>query len=69
MHHPAIVLWDSSNENDGDPAFYYDTVLTTIADTDGSRPLWPASPSSGFSTGVDTATGLPNVIIPAICNC
>jgi hypothetical protein len=39
MHHAAIVLWDSSNENDGDPAFYYDVVLTTIAQTDGSRPL------------------------------
>ena len=60
IHHPAIVLWDSSNENDGDPAFYYDVVLTTIAKTDDSRPLWPSSPSSGFSTGVDTATGLPN---------
>jgi beta-mannosidase len=60
VHHPAIVLWDSSNENDGDPQFYYDTVLTTIAESDGSRPLWPASPSSGFATGVDTATGLPN---------
>ena len=60
MHHPAIVLWDSSNENDGDPAFYYDVVLTSIAEADNSRPLWPASPSSGFATGVDTATGLPN---------
>jgi hypothetical protein len=48
-HHPSIVLWDSSNENDGDPPFFYDTVLTTIAESDDSRPLWPASPSSGFA--------------------
>ena len=58
--HPSIVLWDSSNENEGDPAFYYATVLTEIATNDGQRPLWPASPSSGFSAGVHTDTGLPN---------
>ena len=60
MSHPSIVLWDSSNENEGDPAFFYSTVLTTIARTDPSRPLWPASPSSGFDKGVHTSTGLPN---------
>lgn len=59
-HHPAIVLWDSSNENEGDPAFFFRVVLDTIAATDKSRPLWPASPSSGFVAGVHTATGLPN---------
>lgn len=58
--HPSIVLWDSSNENEGDPAFFYSTVLQTIAEADATRPLWPASPSSGFDAGVHTATGLPN---------
>ena len=29
-HHPSIVLWDSSNENEGDPAFFYDVVLTQV---------------------------------------
>lgn len=58
--HPSVALYDSSNENDGDPAFYYDTVLTTVAAHDDTRPLWPASPSSGFVTGVDTLTGHPN---------
>ena len=41
----------------GNPAFYYDVVLTTIAEMDGSRPLWPASPSSGFATGMYRVTG------------
>ena len=64
-HHPSIVLWDSSNENEGDPAFYYNVVLATVADADGgSRPLWPASPSSGFATGVHTATGLYQAFVP-----
>jgi hypothetical protein len=58
--HPSIVLWDSSNENEGDPAFFYKVVLTTVAESDPDRPLWPASPSSGFATGVHTDTGLPN---------
>lgn len=60
LHHPSIVLWDSSNENEGDPAFFYRTVLDRIATIDTDRPLWPASPSSGFSAGVHTDTGLPN---------
>jgi len=60
MPHPSIVLWDSSNENEGDAGFFYKVVLTTVAETDNSRPLWPASPSSGFATGVHTDTGLPN---------
>jgi len=58
--HASIVLWDGSNENEGDPAFFYATVLTEIAQNDPERPLWPASPSSGFDQGVHTATGLPN---------
>jgi beta-mannosidase len=60
LHHPSIVLWDSSNENEGDPAFFYRIVLDRIAAIDTNRPLWPASPSSGFSAGVHTDTGLPN---------
>jgi hypothetical protein len=60
IHHASIVLWDSSNENENDPAFFYDTVLTAVAANDDSRPIWPASPSSGFAAGVHTETGLPN---------
>ena len=59
-HHPSIVMWDASNENDGDTPFFYDTVLAAVARADDSRPLWPASPSTGFATGVHTETGLPN---------
>eukprot|EP00756_Hemistasia_phaeocysticola_P048317 Hpha_TRINITY_DN22747_c0_g1::TRINITY_DN22747_c0_g1_i1::g.34296::m.34296/K01192/E3.2.1.25, MANBA, manB; beta-mannosidase len=59
-HHPSIVLWDSSNENEGQPGFFYATVLSEIALHDDTRPLWPASPSSGFASGVHTDTGLPN---------
>jgi len=48
------VIYDASNEEDGDPGFFYDVVLTTIAQQDDSRPLWPSSPSAGFATGVHT---------------
>ena len=52
--------WGVNNENDGDPAFFYDIVLSTVAAFDQSRPLWPASPSSGFRSGVVHETGLPD---------
>jgi hypothetical protein len=35
-------------------------VSPTMADEDPSRPIWPACPSSGWKSGVDRLTGLPN---------
>ena len=35
------------------------TVLQTAASC-SAVPLWPVSPSAGWRSGVDTATGLPN---------
>ena len=40
-------------------ALYIDTVLQTASNF-SSVPLWPVSPSVGWASGVDTATGLPN---------
>lgn len=35
-------------------------ALPAAAAADDSRPLWPASPSAGWASGVDRLTGLPN---------
>lgn len=35
-------------------------VSPTMADEDPSRPIWPACPSTGWKSGVDQLTGLPN---------
>ena len=37
-------------------AIYIETVLQTAANC-SSVPLWPVSPSVGWASGVDTATG------------
>lgn len=58
-HHPSIALWNSCNECYGGGT-YDSFVATTIASEDVSRPVWPASPSFGWDSGVDTLTGLPN---------
>ena len=38
---------------------YIDTVLSTAAQW-SAVPLWPVSPSAGWDSGVDTATGVPD---------
>ena len=40
-------------------ALYIDTVLQGAANC-SAVPLWPVSPSVGWTSGVDTATGVPN---------
>ena len=34
--------------------------MTTVAQTDPTRPAWPTSPSAGWASGVDRLTSLPN---------
>lgn len=52
-------LWDSCNECDGG-GLYDSFVMTTVAREDNSRSVWPACPSNGWSSGVDTLFGIPN---------
>jgi beta-mannosidase len=35
-------------------------VMTLVAAEDGSRPIWPGCPSTGWHSGVHRLTGLPN---------
>ncbi len=65
--HPSIILYTSCNEC-GTSAMY-DQVLTRVVHEDISRIVWPASPSDGWTTGVDPATGLPTAFnVPLVPN-
>eukprot|EP00041_Stephanoeca_diplocostata_P018439 m.386275 g.386275 ORF g.386275 m.386275 type:complete len:512 (+) comp21014_c0_seq6:294-1829(+) len=64
-HHPAIVIWDGCNEctvvmTDPTTAIYATFVITTVADEDTSRAVWPSCPATGWTTGVSKLTGMPN---------
>ena len=60
-HHPSIVIWDGCNECFPDDKSPIITIeMSTVADEDGSRAIWPASPSRGWITGVNRLTGHPN---------
>ena len=59
--HPAIVAWDGCNEclpwlGGG----IVPELITLVAETDPSRPVWPACPAEGWASGVNRLTGLPN---------
>lgn len=41
-------------------SLYIDTVLTTLAAEDPTRPVWPSCPNEGLVAGVHSTTGLPN---------
>ena len=62
--HPALVLYDSNNEDivepSGPSALYATLILTAVAAEDPSRILWPNSPSTGWRSGVDRLWGTPN---------
>jgi len=58
-HHPSIVIWDGCNECGGG-GVYASFVVTTVAEEDTSRPVWPSCPAAGWNSGVDTLWGLPN---------
>ena len=50
---------DACNECGGF-GLYSDFVMTTVAEEDRSRPVWPSCPSNGWISGVARGTGLPN---------
>ena len=58
-HHPSIAILDACNECGGG-SLWGSFVSPTMADEEPSRPLWPACPSSGWKSGVDRLSGLPN---------
>jgi len=63
-NHPSIVMWDGCNECHvviGTPTGIYATfVMTVVAQEDASRPVWPSCPASGWTSGVNTLTSIPN---------
>ena len=58
--HPSIIVYDGCNECSGSGR-YSDFVMATVAAEDWSRAVWPASPSSGWVSGVHRLTSLPVV--------
>ena len=58
-HHPSIISYDAVNEAGGFGLFSK-FVMTTVAEEDPSRVIWPASPSQGWASGVDRLSGHPN---------
>ena len=58
-HHPSIVVWNSCNECSA-KGLYATFVMTTVAEEDASRPIWPGCPSHGWSAGVHRLNSLPN---------
>lgn len=57
--HPCIAVWSACNECGGG-ALYSSFSLATLAASDASRAVWPASPSSGWASGVDRLWSRPN---------
>ena len=58
-HRPSIALWNSCNECSAS-GLYVSSVMTTVAQEDTSRPIWPGCPSDGWASGVNRLSGLPN---------
>lgn len=60
--HPSIVFWNGCNECEVDPerSFSVNEAMQTVAIEDPTRIVWPNSPSSGWRSGVNALTGLPN---------
>lgn len=60
--HPSIVIWNGCNECEIDPSGNYSVneAMQTVAKEDPTRIVWPNSPSSGWRSGVNALTGLPN---------
>ena len=58
-HHPAIAVWNGGNEMYAPLQPDLDVILTQLALHDKSRPIWPASPGSGWLSGVDPLSSRP----------
>ena len=56
--HPSFAIGDSCNECGGSSVFQ-DMVAAVMALEDPSRPIWPASPSQGWASGVSQLWGTP----------
>jgi hypothetical protein len=63
--HVSTAIYDGCNECGG-RGIYASFVMTTVAETDPTRPPWPTSPSNGWKSGVDRLTSLPNgnILLP-----
>lgn len=60
-HHPSVALWSACNECDpGANPVYSSLVMSAVAREDDSRPIWPASPSRGWASGVDPLSSRPD---------
>ena len=57
--HPSVVMYDACNECSG-TGLYASFVMSTVVEEDPSRTPWPACPSKGWASGVDSLWGLPN---------
>jgi beta-mannosidase len=62
-NHPSIAVWAGGNEIGGSDVFAK-FALNVVRGEDQSRPLWPASPSTGWASGVDRLWGLPKIQEP-----
>lgn len=62
--HPALILYDSNNEDvvqpTGPSALFSSLIMTALAQEDPSRILWPNSPSAGWKSGVHRLWGTPD---------
>jgi beta-mannosidase len=58
-HHASVVLLDGCNECGG-AGLTTSFVMTTVAQTDPSRAVWPSCPASGWASGVDRLTARAN---------
>jgi beta-mannosidase len=59
-HHPSIVVWNGGNEWQEKLTLWDEFVIPVVVAEDSTRPVWPISPSQGWTSGVDRLTGLPN---------
>eukprot|EP01059_Diplonema_ambulator_P005508 TRINITY_DN1525_c1_g1_i1.p1 TRINITY_DN1525_c1_g1~~TRINITY_DN1525_c1_g1_i1.p1 ORF type:complete len:931 (+),score=264.77 TRINITY_DN1525_c1_g1_i1:382-2793(+) len=63
-HHPSIMMWDGCNECHvvigTDTGIYATFVMDVVVQEDMSRIVWPSCPASGWSSGVNRLTSIPN---------
>ena len=58
-HHASVVILDGCNECKPQ-GLTTSFVMTTVAQTDDSRAVWPSSPGTGWASGVDRLTARAN---------
>jgi hypothetical protein len=59
--HPCIAIYDGCNECASTGRDIYTAfVMSTVAEADQSKSIWPSCPAKGWKTGVDRLTGKPN---------